>query len=140
MYTHHGEDAYLPWNGMFSIISLRMPTLHLIPFGNRQPAGNWADDMDYWIAVCANAANSGSLARVVVVNNLQVVPENAVEGAFKENVEGKYIYIPEEFKSVEDISTDYQTLMFIPKNCQVGDYLSTPVNSIRVPIFTGFDA
>jgi tetratricopeptide (TPR) repeat protein len=78
---------------------------------------------DYWLTVCSNARQSATVARALYVENLQVVPENAIEIAFKENIDGRYVYIPEEFKSESDIGSDYQTLMFIPKSLSNGDYL-----------------
>jgi hypothetical protein len=60
-----------------------------------------------------------------------LIPLNARESAFSENFNGKYIFVPDEFKSATDKSTSYETLMFLSKEIEVGDYLYFDSKSIK---------
>ena len=59
-------------------------------------------DVDYWLAITANARQSVQLARSVAVLQQQPVKSAALECAFKNAANGKFIYVPNEFRTEID--------------------------------------
>ncbi len=86
-------------------------------------------DIDYWIKVNESAKESVQVAQLVAVEKEKSVPGNALESAFDDELAGSYIYIPDAFRSTEDIALKYQSLMFLPNNLQIGDYIYFASNS-----------
>lgn len=80
-------------------------------------------DIDYWIGVNRNAKELSVVAANIDAYNKVIVPDNAPENAFLNKINGKYVYVPDELKSKEDISMNYQTLMYVPADIKMGDYL-----------------
>ena len=80
-------------------------------------------DIDYWIKVNENAKDAVQVAQLVSVKKEKSVPENALESAFDDELGGSYIYTPDAFRSAEDIAMKYQSLMFLPNDPQIGDYI-----------------
>jgi hypothetical protein len=80
-------------------------------------------DIDYWIKVNENAKKSTSVALNIPVTHKQLVPSSALESAFAKEIGGKYIYVPDEFKSLADFAINYQTLMILRDDSKVGEYL-----------------
>jgi hypothetical protein len=78
-------------------------------------------DTDYWIALTSNARQSVEIAQDLDIENMKVVPAHSIESAFSENSKGKYIYVPDEFKSAEDKESEYSSLMFFPNQIEIGD-------------------
>jgi hypothetical protein len=88
-------------------------------------------NIEYWITSNQNAKKSLTAAlKTPVIKNVQI-QNNVIESAFSGNKEGKYIYVPDEFKSETDKSSNYQTLMFLSKNIYVGDYLYFDSKSVK---------
>ncbi len=80
-------------------------------------------DVDYWLAITANARQSVQLARSVAVLQQQPVKSAALECAFKNAANGKFIYVPNEFRTEIDREMNYQPLMFLPNQVSVNDYV-----------------
>ncbi|MBA7527882.1 hypothetical protein ES705_20062 [subsurface metagenome] len=122
---NYGEDAYYYLGRAYHLTyTFEDATLAFITF--KKTARN-SDlnklKIDYWINVNENAKESVKVARKIVVDREQSVPENALESAFGEELHGNFIYVPDEFKSKTDIEEDYQALMFLPDDVQLGDYI-----------------
>jgi tetratricopeptide (TPR) repeat protein len=61
-----------------------------------------ANNIDYWVEVNKNAKKTtNATLKTLVIKNIPV-PLNALESAFSENINGKYIFVPDEFKSETD--------------------------------------
>lgn len=85
--------------------------------------------IDYWIEVTESARESVKVARVIRIEDERTIPDNALEGAFDETVEGRFIYVPDAFLSPEDAKLKFESLMFLSNNAQVGDYIYFASNS-----------
>jgi hypothetical protein len=122
---NYGEDAYF-YLGRAYLLNYEFEDAN-IAFRTFQSTASTRQaekcDIAYWMSTCENAKLSVGVAQTLNVESLQVVPSNKLETAFKEHVDGNYIYIPDEFRSAVDKETDYQTLMFIPLSSAIGDYL-----------------
>jgi hypothetical protein len=122
---NYGEDAYFflgrayLLNYLFDDATLAFRTFQKTATGRQIEKY----DVDYWINICENAKQAAGVAQVISVENLKALPADKIEIAFNENMDGKYVYIPDEFKSERDLEANYQTLMFIPLSSEVGDYL-----------------
>jgi hypothetical protein len=122
---NYGDDAYF-YLGMAYLHSYQFDDALLAFTTFRKTATNRQlenYDADYWVEVSSDALRSSNVAKVLYVENLQVVPSNALASAFKDDIGGTYIYVPEDFKSSRDKEIDYQSLMYIPKSAVNGDYL-----------------
>jgi len=86
-------------------------------------------DIDYWIKVNESAKDAVQVAQLVSVEKEKSVPDNALESAFDDELGGSYIYIPDAFRSAEDMAMKYQSLMFLPNNPLIGDYIYFESNS-----------
>lgn len=80
-------------------------------------------NIEYWIEVTNHAKQSVSIAQNLMVENLKTVPASALETAFTGEYAGRFIYVPEELKSEEDLERNYNFLMFLPNDLENGDYL-----------------
>jgi hypothetical protein len=88
-------------------------------------------EVDYWIEANKNAKKSvTAVFKAPLVKKTQI-PINIPESAFAENTTGKYIYVPDEFKSATDKALNYQTVMFLSKDVQVDDYLYFDCKSVK---------
>ncbi len=122
---NYGEDAYFYLgkayllNYQFNDAKLAFTIFKNTASGKQLEKFN----ADYWLKVTDNSMQSATVAEVLYVENLQIIPVATLESAFRDNIEGKYIYVPDEFKSDADKETDFQSLMFIPSSSQNGDYL-----------------
>ena len=120
-----GEDAYF-YLGQAYHLNYRFEdaALAFITFQKQaSPKVLKKFDVDYWIAVTSNARQSVEVAQNLKIESLHAIPSNAMESAFKELTTGKYIYVPEEFRSKTDKENDYHSLMFLPEQIEVGDYV-----------------
>ncbi|MGD2034451.1 MAG: SPOR domain-containing protein [Bacteroidales bacterium] len=79
--------------------------------------------IDYWIDVSNRAREDIKVAQIVAIEREKSVPANTLESAFDDELPGSYVYVPNAFRSPEDIEMNYQTLMFLPDDPQVGEYL-----------------
>lgn len=79
--------------------------------------------IDYWIQVSENAKASVLMAEKVTVEEAREIKRTSPESGFSNNVNGKYIYVPNELKSKSDLNNDYQSLLFLSENIRVGDYV-----------------
>jgi hypothetical protein len=122
---NYGEDAYFYLgrayllNYQFEEANIAFKTFQ----GTVSPRQLGKYDIDYWLKTCENARKSVGVAQKIMVENLQIVPDGAMEKAFTNNIAGKYIYVPDELRSENDIKYDYQTLMFVPAETKIGDFL-----------------
>jgi len=80
-------------------------------------------DVDYWLGTNKNAKELSVVAAKMNLIRKSHIPANAPESAFGNEINGKYIYVPEELRSKEDIALNYQTLMHVSDNVKPGDYL-----------------
>ncbi len=80
-------------------------------------------DIDYWLQVAENAKASVLMAQKVTITGAKEIQRTSPESGFSTNVDGKYIYVPDELKSKTDLNEDYQTLLFLSEGIEVGDYL-----------------
>lgn len=122
---NYGEDAYF-YLGRAYLLNYQFDEANLA-FKTFEKTASTKQlekyDVDYWIGVCDNARQSTNVAQVFTVDDLQLIPKSTIESAFRDQIEGKYVYVPDEFKSDRDIEDDYQTLMFISQSSAIGDYL-----------------
>lgn len=86
-------------------------------------------NIEYWINVSENAKESVKIAQELSIVSEKSVPENALESTFDDELNGSYIYVPDAFRSEADIEMNYQTLMFLPDNPQIGEYIYFESNS-----------
>lgn len=89
-------------------------------------------DVNYWIEANRNAKKSVTAVLKTPLVKKTLVPAKVTESAFSENTNGKYIYVPDEFRSATDKSKNYQTLMFVSKDIQVDDYLYFDTKSLKL--------
>ena len=80
-------------------------------------------DIEYWLQVAENAKASVLMAQKVAISEVNEIKRTSPESAFSTNIDGKYIYVPDELKSKTDLNKDYQTLLFLSEGIEVGDYL-----------------
>jgi tetratricopeptide (TPR) repeat protein len=80
-------------------------------------------DIDYWIVVNRNAKELTVVAADIKAYNKVILPDHAPENAFADKINGKYVYVPDELKSKDDIDMNYQTLMYVPSDVKTGEYL-----------------
>jgi hypothetical protein len=80
-------------------------------------------DIDYWLQVAENAKESVLMAQKVTIEEIKEIKRSTPESGFANNVNGKYIYVPDELKSKTDLNKDYQSLLFLSENIEVGDYI-----------------
>lgn len=77
----------------------------------------------YWEAVNENAKKSTTVVRQLKIRNIKMIPVTVPESAFAGKAPGKFVYVPDEFRSPEDKSRNYDGFMFLPKKLKIGDYL-----------------
>ena len=80
-------------------------------------------EIDYWLQVAENAKAAVLMAQKVTIEEINEIKRSTPEIGFATNVDGKYIYVPDELKSKTDLSKDYQSLLFLSENIEVGDYI-----------------
>lgn len=87
--------------------------------------------VDYWVEANKNAKKSVTAVLNAPLVKKTQLPIKVTESAFAENTGGKYIYVPDEFKSATDKSLNYQTIMYLSKDVQVEDYLYFDTKSLK---------
>lgn len=80
-------------------------------------------DVDYYLQQTTHAKQSVEVAQSLDVLNMLTVSDHALEKAITENLSGRYLYVPDEFKSDMDKETGYASLMFYSDDTKVGDYV-----------------
>jgi tetratricopeptide (TPR) repeat protein len=80
-------------------------------------------DVDYWLGTNKNAKELSVVAAKINLIKKSHIPANVPESAFRDEINGKYIYVPEELRSKEDIALNYLTLMYVSDNVKPGNYL-----------------
>lgn len=80
-------------------------------------------DVDHWLIMIENARKSVLVARKLSVEDIQDIPGVSPESAFKNRLNGKYIYAPVEFMTSTAIEHDYKSMMYLSDDIEIGDYL-----------------
>lgn len=80
-------------------------------------------DVEYWLKVIENARKSVLVAQQLDVDDMQEVPSKSLESAYIDKLNGKFVFVPDEFMTREAEKQNYQSLMFISESISVGDYL-----------------
>ena len=80
-------------------------------------------NVDFWQTVNENAKKSTTVISQLNVNSVDTIPVTAPESAFAGKIPGKYVYVPDEFRSSVDKSMNYEGFMYLPKQLRVGEYL-----------------
>ncbi|MBN1951892.1 MAG: hypothetical protein JW801_11885 [Bacteroidales bacterium] len=120
-----GEDAYFYLGQAYHLnYSFEDATLSYLTF-KKTASGRAMKkfDVDYYLQQAIQAKQAVELAQNLEVTDMSVVSAHAREKAFPDRLPGRYLYVPDEFKSEQDKETGYATLMFYPENTKVGDYV-----------------
>ncbi|MBN1597376.1 MAG: SPOR domain-containing protein [Bacteroidales bacterium] len=80
-------------------------------------------NVDYWLDCSNNANESVTNAQKLNIKEKETIPNRVMESAFMGKLNGNYIYLPEQLKSKADISKNYQTLIYLPAEYELGEFL-----------------
>jgi hypothetical protein len=122
---NYGEDSYF-YLGLAYQLTYRFEDAEMAYTTFKKTASNRllkTFNIDYWIEADRNAKELSVVAAKIDVIQKSDIPVNVPESAFKDKINGKYIYVPDELRSKEDIALNFQTLMYICDNIKQGDYL-----------------
>ena len=122
---NYGEDAYFylgqVYHAQYKFEDAALTFVTFQKTASESKRNNY--DIGYWISVTNNAAQSVLVAQNLRVENLRAIPVNEIGSAFQNELNGKYIHVPEELRSPTDREFGLHAFMFLPDDLKDGDLL-----------------
>lgn len=80
-------------------------------------------NLAFWLEALEQLQSEMEAVQPVIVTDKEKLPINLLESSYARQTPGKLIYKPEQFMNRKDKETSFQSIMYLPPEIEIGDYL-----------------